>query len=81
MHIELFQQKAAKRGAKNTWYWRTRDRGNVTGMNGQFDDRAHAARQAKAHVVACSRFSKCKPIFTRPALNAPYGECWIITWG
>jgi hypothetical protein len=86
MHIELFEQKEKTRGAKNQWYWRTVNKGVTTAVHGQWDDRAHAARQAKAHIVSCIKpyaddkmHLWPKPVFTKPVFNAEK-NCWIIRW-
>ena len=85
MHIELFEQhEGVKRGAKNQWYWRTVNKGRKTGGNGKWDDRAHAARQAKAHIVAAIKPYRdfrggTAVLFTKPEWDKKC-KCWIIKW-
>jgi hypothetical protein len=84
MHIELFEQhEGVKSGAKNQWYWRTINKGATTAVHGQWDDRTHAARQAKAHIVSCIKpycDVKDDPVkFTTPEWDKGR-KCWVIRW-
>ena len=86
MHIELFEQDALKSGTKNRWYWRTVNKGVTTAVHGEWDDRTHAARQAKAHVVSCVKpyqvrmgTQSAPVIFTKPEWDKGR-QCWVIRW-
>jgi hypothetical protein len=78
MQIEIF-------GKPGACYWRTRNKGNVTGNNGKFDDASHALRQAQAHVVATLKPFRTRlriadrVIFTPPKWDEKR-KCFVVKW-
>jgi len=81
MQIEVFEQKSNKPGLKKGWYWRTRNKGRVTGGNEQHPDKAKAIRGAKAHVISCVKpvTELYIPNFTDPKWDEKL-EAFVIKW-
>lgn len=66
MHMELFSETQPPIVQDNNWYWRSVNKGKVTGQNGKFSDRTHALRQAKAHVTATLKQAGVSRVIFRP---------------